>query len=192
MTRPRSRRRGERGTTLLEAMISLAILLVGLLGMARLQIWGMTATQGARATTVATQLASELGGALSRMPANDPRLNGTPSATATPDIPPANFGAILSIGPSAPGVHAFDDADPIPGARLDAALERDPQDSTLRVYQRRWTVWDAGVSSSGSAAKIIAVSVVYRERTIPTPREVVMYVHSEIRGNFMANINAFN
>jgi prolipoprotein diacylglyceryltransferase len=80
----------------------------------------------------------------------------------------------------------------VPGARLDSTLERDPQDSTLPVYRRRWTVWDAGVSSSGAAAKIVAVSVVYRERTIATPREVVLYVHSEIRGNFMANINAFN
>jgi type IV pilus assembly protein PilV len=185
-------RRGERGTTLLEAMISLAILLVALVGMARLQVFGMSSTQGARAQTVATQLAAELGGALSRLPAEDARLVGTPSASSTPDVPPANFGRILSVGTSAAGIHVFDDANPVPGARLDATLERDPADATLPIYRRRWTVWDAGVTSSGTAAKVIAVSVVYRERTLPAPREVVLYVHSEIRGNFMANINAFN
>ncbi len=80
----------------------------------------------------------------------------------------------------------------MPGARLDSTLERDPTDSSSPIYRRRWTVWDAGVAANGTAAKVIAVSVIYRERAIPTPREVVLYVHSEIRGNFMANINAFN
>ncbi len=80
----------------------------------------------------------------------------------------------------------------MPGARLDSTLERDPADPTVPIYQRRWTVWNAGVTANGTAAKVIAVSVIYRERTIPTLREVVLYVHSEIRGNFMANINAFN
>lgn len=47
--RRRTRRHGERGSALIEAMVALTILLVGLVGMARLQYYGMHATQGARA-----------------------------------------------------------------------------------------------------------------------------------------------
>lgn len=190
--RPRAPRRSERGTTLLEAMIALTILLIGLVGMARLQIFGMGATQGARAQTVATQLAAELASALTRLPADDARLSGTQSNAATPNTPPANFGRLATIGTSVTGLHVFDDANPIPGARLDATLPRDPEDPTSPIYHRRWTVWDAGVAANGVAAKVVAVSVTFRERTIATPREVVVYVNSEVRGSFMANINAFN
>ncbi len=188
-TRRGAQRQSERGTTLLEAMISLSILLVGLVGMARLQVFGMTSTQGGRAHTVAMQLATELAAALERLPAIDPRISGSPGATA--DTPPSVFGRLLFLSTMPVSVHWFNDSDPIPGARLDASIERDPLDGTLPIYQRRWTVWDAGVTASGTAAKVIAVSVVYRERAINAPREVVVYGHSELRGDFMANINAF-
>jgi hypothetical protein len=89
-------------------------------------------------------------------------------------------------------VHAWDDSNAVPGARLDATLERDPTNAALPVFQRRWTVWDAGVAANGTAAKIIAVSVIWRERTIAIPKEIVVYVNSEVTGAFMANINAFN
>jgi type IV pilus assembly protein PilV len=183
-------RRGERGVTLLEAMIALSILLVGLLGMARLQIWGMSATQGARAQTIATQLAAELGAGLMRLDAKDPRLSGASGATSS--TPPSAFGRLLQVGTTGSLVHTFDDANPVPGARLSATLERDPSSSADPVYQRRWTVWDVAVTSSGTASKVIAVSVIWRERTLPVPREVVLYVHSEAQGSYLSNINAFN
>lgn len=185
-------RSGARGSTLLEAMIALAILLVGLLGMMRLQFYGMSATQGARAQTIATQLATELAAGLERLPTSDPRLTDLSGATGS--NPPTVFGYILGAGGSVPtaGVRAYDDSSPIPGVRLDATLERDPEDSSAPIYHRRWTVWDAGVTSSGAAAKVIAVSVVYRERTLPQPREIVVYAHSAVTGSFMSNLNAFN
>lgn len=193
--RRRMHRRSERGLTLLEAMISLAILLIGLLGMARLQIFGLGATQGARAQTIATQLASELGAALGRLPVNPADTGSLKGAVGvTADTPPALFGRLLPLGVPTSGInlHVWDDSAAVPGARLDATIERDPQDASRPLYQRRWTVWNAGVSANGTAAKVIAVSVIFRERAIATPREVVLYVHSEIRGSFMANINAFN
>lgn len=194
MTTRRHARSGERGSTLLEAMVALSILLVGLLGMARLQIYGLAATQGARAHTIAMQLASELGAALERLPSDDGRISGSHGTTV--NDPPANFGRILKSNGTVPttGVHEWsDDADKvIPGARLESTLERDPANPSQPAFRRRWTVWDTGVTGSGAAAKLIAVSVVYRERGVPNPREVVIYVHSELRGSFMANIAAFN
>ncbi len=71
------------------------------------------------------------------------------------------------------------------------AAQRDPIDPSKPVYRRRWTVWNAATTArTSSSAKIVAVSVIWRERTLPNPREVVAYVHSEIRGSFMADINA--
>lgn len=121
---------------------------------------------------------------------DDLRLTG--AVGATPSAPPATFGALLPLGVPSTGVTEWSDGTAVPGARLDTALERDPIDSTKPVYRRRWTVWNAGVAANGAAAKIIAVSVIYRERNIPRPREVVMYFHSEIRGSFMSNLTAFN
>jgi type IV pilus assembly protein PilV len=186
MAKRTDRRRGERGATLLEAMLALSILLVGLLGMARLQIWGMSSTQGARAQTIASQLAVELGGALSRLDPKDPLLNGASGAT-----PPPGFGRLLQVGVTGLA-RTFDDSSPVPGVRLNATLERDPTDGTSPLYVRRWTVWDVASTSSGAASKIIAVSVIWRERTVPLPREVVLYVHAEAKGNYLTNINAFN
>lgn len=187
--RPPRARRLERGTTLLEAMIALAILLVGLLGMAQLQFYGMNATQGARARTIATQLASELAGALGRLDAADPHLDGVAGPDDT--TPPATFGDLLPLGVPTTGVHVWSDSDPVPGAHLDASLEGDPENPGQPLYHRRWTVWNTGVAAAGVAAKLVAVSVIYRERGIPRPREVVVYVSSQVTGSFMANINAF-
>lgn len=189
-TTQRRRSKAERGTTLLEAMIALTVLLVGLLGMAQLQIYGVGTTQGARAQTTATQLALELAHGLALLPHDDGRLSG--AAGSTPDTPPATFGYLLPLGVPTTGVHEYDDDAPIHGTRLDANLERDPEDPTRPVFRRRWTVWDVGVTATGAAARIVAVSVIWRERTVARPREIVLYVHTELRGSFMANINAFN
>jgi type IV pilus assembly protein PilV len=186
-THHRRRGSGERGATLLEAMIALSVLLIGIVGMAKLQIFGMASTQGARAQTQATQLAQELAGALAQLPSSDSRLSGLGGTT-----PPTPFGALGSDTPTGTNLHTWSDASAVPGARLDATLERNPEDSTQPIFRRRWTVWDAGVTGNGTAAKIIAVSVVWRERTIARPREIVVYVNSEVAGAFMANITAFN
>jgi hypothetical protein len=196
MNRPqRLRRPGERGTTLLEAMIALTVLLVGLVGMARLQIFGVNATAGGRAQTVATQLAGELGDALAQLPAGDLQLSGAEGSD--PNTPPAGFGALVGVVPlptdtPPAGMHVWSDATPVPGARLDAALRLDVEIPTEPEYKRRWTVWNAGVAANGTAAKVIAVSVIWRERGLARRREVVRLVHSEVRGSFMSNINAFN
>jgi type IV pilus assembly protein PilV len=190
MSTPARRRARERGTTILEAMIALVILLVGLLGMARLQIYGMGATQGSRAQTVASELAVELANGLALLAPDDARLTG--SSSGPPDYAaPATFGPLIPLGVPSSGVHVYDDGSPVPATRPDALLERDPTDPSQPVYRRRWTVWDQTVTGSGAAAKLVAVSVIWRERSLPNPRELVVYVHSDVRGGFMANLNAF-
>lgn len=183
----RTHRRMDRGMTLIEAMIALAVLLIGILGMLKLQVYGMSATQGARSQTVATQLATELAGALSRLPIDDGRISG--AAGADDVTPPATFGSLLA-DPSATGVHlhAWSDASPIPGARSDASIERDPADPTQPLYRRRWTVWNVGSTAAVVPAKVIAVSVIFRERTVARPREIVVLAHNELPNAFMANV----
>jgi hypothetical protein len=186
-------RRRERGTTLLEALISLSVLLVGMLGLIHLQVYGLTANGGARAHTVAVQLAKELASGLERVAPTDAQLAG--AAGPTVSAPPAPFGTLLqangSVGTGA-HVHEFDDAAAIPGARLDTAIERDAADATLPAFRRRWAVWDTFDSGSGVATKVIAVSVVYNERGATSPREVVLYTQVSNRGLFGANIAAYN
>ncbi|WP_242339438.1 MULTISPECIES: type IV pilus modification protein PilV [Anaeromyxobacter] len=172
--RPPPRR--EAGFTLLEVMIALVVLTIGLLGMMQMQIMGITSNQGARVQTTASQLATELAGALEALPFDDSqsRLSG-PAATATP---PAGFGRLLEAGTGGSNVHTWDDStNTVPGARLDAALESDPLDPGKPLYRRRWTVWNysaEGTASGASASKVIAVSVIYHERGNGTPREVVV------------------
>lgn len=191
--RRRAHRPTERGMTLLEAMIALTVLLIGIIGTAKLQIYGMSATQGGRAQTIATELASELAGALSRLPMVD--VNGIPEprllGAAGPDdlTPPTTFGRLLPLGiPTSTQVHVWSDGAAVPGARLDQDLERDPEDPTQPVYRRRWTVWDVGTTANGVPSKLIAVSVIFRERTSALRKEVVILTASEVRGAFMANV----
>ncbi len=190
-THHRRRRSGERGFTLLEAMIALTVLLVGVVGMAKLQIYGMSSTQGARAQTQAAQLATELASALALLPIDDPAGRLTGSQVVVPASGGAPFGALIPLGIPTTNVHVWSDTNPVPGARLDSTLEQDPTNPGQPIFQRRWTVWDAGVASTGTAAKVIAVSVIWRERTIARPKEIVVYVNSQLAGSFVANINAF-
>jgi type IV pilus assembly protein PilV len=153
-----------RGMTLLEVMISLSILLVGLLGTMHLQIWGLSANQGARAHTQAMQLARDLAAGLEKLPFDDPRLAATD---------PAKFGRLVQSDGSLPtsGYNDYASATAIPGVQ--AAIPPD--------FQRLWTVKDVATSGAGAAAKDIAVSVVYRERTLRGLREVVLYVQQSNR-----------
>jgi type IV pilus assembly protein PilV len=188
------RRRTERGFTLLEGMISLSILAVGLLGMMQLQMLGVWDNQGARAQTVATQLARELAAALVQLPIGDARLTAGRAGAS----PPAQFGALLGLTPD-PKVIAYSDSSAIPGTRLDASLERDPADATQPAFRRRWMVWDyspTGVTANGvdntAASKIIAVSVIYHERRANAPdREVVLFTQRANPGMFLGDVAAY-
>src|SRR5512138_1121538 len=91
-TAPRTLRRLDRGTTLIEAMVALSILLVGILGMMQLQVVGITSTSGARSHTQALQIARELAAGLEQLSPDDTLL----AANFTGDTPPSAFGHVLT------------------------------------------------------------------------------------------------
>jgi type IV pilus assembly protein PilV len=148
-----------RGVTLIEVMISLTVLAVGLLGMMRLQVLGLTSNQGARAQMQAVELARELAAGLARVPFADDRLAPTDA-----------FGSLLDPAAAALS-RTYPYLRPIKGVRDDKYVR------VLGSFERRWTVSDVG------GAKLIAVSVVYRERAIPTPREIILYVGMRDQSN---------
>lgn len=184
--------RCDRGMTLIEVTISMVILLIGMLGLMRFQMAGLTANQGSRAHTTASQLARELAGALEKLPPDDALI--APTGTVG-NAPPAPFGPLLDGSTvassgfrdmSATGVSA------LRGVTPEAALEHDPADPTRPVYERRWTVWGRNDGGSATPATLVmAVSVVYRERTFPQPREVVLYVNRSNPTAVMGSIAAF-
>ena len=159
-----------RGFTLLEVMIALSVLLVGLLGMMRLQIFGIQSNQGSRAQSTATQLARELGLALERLPFDDGLLQ--PGATGS--TAPTPFGQLLNGTTVVSGTYrtwADSMQGQLPSVKPDAALERNPDGTP--VYARRWTVWGYQPQPGPLAAKIIAVSVIFRERASSVVYETV-------------------
>ena len=187
------RRRPERGVTLLEAVISLALLLVGIVGMMHLQVVGVTADAGARAQTQALQLARELSSGLEKL---DP-FHALLPVHHTGASPPAAFGRLLQPdGTVATSGHiAWDDASPIPGVRTDAAILArdggDPEDATLPLFQRRWSVWQAETAATTGGVKLIAVSVTYREKALPGLREVVLLTQVSNQGLASAFASAY-
>lgn len=189
-------RRLARGVALLEVMIALTILSIGLVGMMRLQLLGITANGGARVTTYAGQLATELASALERLEFDDPRLTGGGSNTGL--TAPTPFGRLIGKSLSGAHLHTWSDTPPagkpqLLGVRLDSALPVDDTDQTKPLYRRRWTVWDyeTNTPSGDAASKIIAVSVIYKERGNPIEREVVVLTHKANSGLAVSLVAAY-
>jgi prepilin-type N-terminal cleavage/methylation domain-containing protein len=177
------RRPSLRGFTLLEVVIALAILFIGLTGMLQLQIFGTTANGGARMQTQAEAVARELAAGLERLQFGDTLVTETGSTSVEPPTP---FGPLVDpvTGSLASGAHEWDDATPVPGVRLEDELPGTPG-----TYQRRWTVWGyAETPGSPAGVRIVAVSVAWREPSMPRLREVVLY--TQVRNP--AAINAGN
>ncbi|HET9551916.1 MAG TPA: prepilin-type N-terminal cleavage/methylation domain-containing protein [Anaeromyxobacteraceae bacterium] len=191
MTPRASKRRLASGLSLIEMMVALSILLVGLVGLMRMQVMGMYANQASRAHTMAVQLANELAGALQRLPWESALVQ--PSATAA-TTPPAVFGKLLD-GTSLPtsGFVAWSDAShaaTLPSVRTDAQLAEFDPDGTP-VYARRWTVWGYAAPGGTLGGKVIAVSVVFHERGSAIPYEVVVYAQQGNPGAAFANAAAY-
>lgn len=165
-----------RGFTLIEVMVALAILSVGMIGLMRLQILGLTWNQSARAESRATELALELRAGLEQLPFGDARLLPT-GGSGWSTSPPTPFGALLSGG-AAPtsGFTAWTDANPIPGVTLDSALEQDPVNPSAPRFARRWTVWEyTSENGLNAGALVIAISVIYTDKGSLQAREVLVY-----------------
>jgi hypothetical protein len=172
-----------RGLTILEVMVALSVLLIGLLGMLRLQIIGIGSNNGGRLQTLGTEIAQELVSGLERLPFGDEDLlpvTGTSGPTA-----PTPFGRLVTGATIATGANEWSDTTPVPGVRL--ATELPPG------FTRRWTVWGYSPSAGAlPAVKLVAVSVTWREPALAMPREVVLYTQlydaSALVSNLPANL----
>jgi type IV pilus assembly protein PilV len=71
------------------------------------------------------------------------------------------------------------------------SLERDPENPSAPVFARRWSVWQIQTQNSTAAVRVIAVSVIYRERTLPQRREVVLYTQVTDPGAALVNASAY-
>jgi prepilin-type N-terminal cleavage/methylation domain-containing protein len=183
MIRPGPARRPA-GFSLLEVMIALAVLTIGLLGMMHLQIIGIVSNDTGRKHTVATELADELVSGIERLPFGDELLS--PSGNIGPTAP-TPFGRLVSGSTvTTTGTHEWSDTKAIPGVRKTTEIGADHWQ-----YERRWTVW--GYAPSAGAipiVKLVAVSVVYKERGMNIPREVVLYTQLNEPSSLTANITA--
>jgi len=178
----RSPRRAPLGFSLLEVMVALTVLLIGLVGMMQLQIFGIGANAAGRKHTVATELAQELSAGMERLPFNDPIL--TPTGATGPTAP-AGFGRLVAGNVLTSSVaRAWSDASPISGVRTDTDLRGE-------AYERRWTVWGySPAAGAPPAVKIVAISVVYREKGLQMPREVLLYTQIHDPAALAANLAA--
>jgi prepilin-type N-terminal cleavage/methylation domain-containing protein len=160
----------ERGVTLLELMIAMAILAIALVALTQMHVVGVTSTGAARRHTSAVSIAGELAGALERLAFTDGLVSSGP-ASATPPTPFGQLVAGDGTIATGPNVHEWSDAAPVPGVRLRADV-REMADSVAN-YQRRWTVWN----DARSGQKLIAVSVTWNDPPFSRPREVVQYTY---------------
>lgn len=188
-TAPTPRRRAS-GLSLIEMMVALSVLLVGLLGLMRMQVIGLHANQASRAHTTAAQLGGELAGALQRLPWDDALVQPVDAADTTP---PKVFGRLLDATTLASsGYTAWDDAyaAKLPGVRTDKELNEFDDDGSP-VYERRWTVWSYAAPGGLEGARLIAVSVIFHERGMNIPYEVVTYAQQGNPAAAFANAAAY-
>jgi type IV pilus assembly protein PilV len=178
MVRMNARRSPPRGVTLLEAVISLSILLVGIVGTLQLQIFASTSDESGRTHTQALQVGHELLAALQQLPIDDARL--TPHWTT--GSTPTEFGPLLEgMSGSITGTTftAYSDSSPLAGVTLDsdfvAQSATDPLDPSLPRFQRRWRVWSVPGARGTVGSSLIAVSVAWREKGFTQLREAVLY-----------------
>jgi hypothetical protein len=173
-----------RGLTLVEATIALTILAVGLIGLMRLHVLGITSNTGGRMHTQAVEIARELVAGIERLGYTDPRLSDTATPASTP---PAAFGWLVEgagVVSTDSGIHVWSDASDssqLPGVRPASALPPG--------FERRWTVWGYVSPSGGiTSVRIVAVSVTWREPSFPRLREVVLYTQMPNPAALMASL----
>jgi hypothetical protein len=179
--RTRTWRAADRGISLIETMIALSVLLIGLVGLARLQVLGLTANEGARTYTRAQELARELSSGLEQLDFSDSRLTAAGPASATA---PTTFGSLMGVTTTT-GVHTLAEGLP-PGVTAEPC-------PLFNGYKcsRRWTVWDYTSNNGTVAAKLIAVSVVYQERWLELDRETVIYLQKSSPAAVISNASAY-
>ncbi|HET9597337.1 MAG TPA: prepilin-type N-terminal cleavage/methylation domain-containing protein [Anaeromyxobacteraceae bacterium] len=156
--------RNQRGTTLLEALVAMTVLLVGAAGMLSMHMQGVRIEGDARRITRATAIAQDLMDQIALWPYTDPRLansNGLNDATyADPNLafeaagaPPADHGeADLTLGSTTWfGIPALESG-----------------------YERYWNVAYVDDANGNSTWDAVRVAVIVRWRVGTSYRRVVL------------------
>ncbi len=182
---PPAQRRGQRGFSIIEAMIASIVMLVGLLGLASLQIVGVRSNHFGRHMIQGSQLAQDLIENLQRWDYNDVRL--TPAVQRSWNVQnPASTTAVDTEWDMGRGVSAThtdgstytaDFTDGATNATKTAALDAtfcatgcpyiglssDVDGDGVLDYQRYWNVWTTSFDGSTTTGKFIQVIVRWKE-----------------------------
>lgn len=137
-------RKHPRGETLIEAMVSLAVLSIGLIGILQMNGFATSQLGVARKETQAANIARDLVDAFERLPYEHPALAPSGVALGAPFVDMDNSTGLQSLGTPFAGR-------PLLGAAV-AAVSSDVTDTSMEV---RWRVAEQG------SLKMIAVMVRY-------------------------------
>jgi Tfp pilus assembly protein PilV len=185
---PRPQRRAPRGFSIIEAMIASIVMLIGLLGLATLQVVGVRSNHFGRHLTQASQLAQDLTENMQRWDYNDTRLTPTvartwnvlnAASTAAVDKEwdmgrgvsathtdgssyTADFGeAVVNATRTSALTASFCAPNP-PGCPY-TGLPGDVDGDGVLDYQRYWNVWTTSFDGTTNTGKFIQVIVRWKE-----------------------------
>jgi type IV pilus modification protein PilV len=184
----RAQRRGQRGFTIIEALVASIVLLVGLLGLATLQVVGVRSNHFARHMTQGSQLAQDLIENFQRWDYNDARLS--PAVVRSWTVQNAASTAAVDnewdMGRGAGATHTdgtpytADFSDGTTNANKTSALSAafctpnppgcpyiglsgDVNGTGVLEYQRYWNVWATSFDGTTTTGKFIQVIVRWKE-----------------------------
>jgi prepilin-type N-terminal cleavage/methylation domain-containing protein len=179
MRRPAHQERARRGFTLIEALIALAVMAIGLLGLASLQVVGVRANHFGRKMALASALVRDLADTVQRWDYGDARLAAPrPIVTSTTDTTITSrwdMGRATTASYTADYAEQAGDANATNQGQLTAvnydgllATRIDPDyadAATVPVgVKRYWNVFTVDVSGSGaSQGKLVQIIVRWRE-----------------------------
>src|SRR5262245_21375928 len=141
-----NRRARQRGTTLVEAMIAMTVVLIGLLGYSSLQIVTVRASHYSRRMTQASSLATDLEENIKRWSYNDTRLKPIKTVSSLTD---SDIKAGWDLGRQATPSPAVQFDDTYLAANFQG-LSTDVDGDGTRDFTRFWNVYAADLSGTGN------------------------------------------
>ncbi len=185
---PRARSRRQRGFSIIEAMIASLVMMIGLLGLAGLQVVGVRSNHFGRSMTQASQLAQDLTENMQRWDYNDARLSPAAPRSWTVQNSASNaavdkewdMGRGVSATHTDGSAYTADFTDGTTNATKTAALDLafcapnppgcpyigqsgDVDGDGVLDYQRYWNVWTTSFDGSTTTGKFVQVIVRWKE-----------------------------
>jgi len=177
-----------RGFSIIEALIASIIMLIGLLGLATLQVVGVRSNHFGRHMTQASQLAQDLTESMQRWDYNDTRLNPTVARTWSVQSPTStaavdnewDMGRGINATHTDGSAYTADFSEGTTNASKTSALTAsfctpnppgcpyiglsgDVDDDGVLDYTRYWNVWTTSFDGTTNTGKFIQVIVRWKE-----------------------------